>query len=52
MGILLPEQATVDDIVSSTAELIGPERKKIARHQTDPMLDQRQARDIVCGSCG
>jgi len=52
MEILLPQQTTVEDIVFWTAELIGPERKKIARHQTDPILGQRQAGDIVCGSCG
>lgn len=52
MEILLPEQITVDDIAFLTAELIGPERKRITRQQADTILNHWQARDIVCGSCG
>jgi len=52
MEILLPEQTTVDDIVFWAAELIGPERERITRQQADAIFDQRQAGDIVCGSCG
>jgi hypothetical protein len=52
MEILLPQQTTVDDIVFWTTELICPERTKITRLQTDITLGQRQAGDIVCGSCG
>jgi len=51
MGILLPEQTTVDDIVFWAAELIGPEKKRITRQQADAIPNYQQAEDTVCGSC-
>jgi len=52
MEILLPEQTTVDDIIFWTTELSNPENEKIARVEGDANLSQRQAGDILCGSCG
>ena len=52
MEILLPEQTTVNDIVFWTAELIDPEIQKTTRLQAGTVPDQRQAGDIVSGSCG
>ena len=52
MEILLLEQTTVDDIVFWTVPLIDPEKKKITGLQSDPLLGQRRAGDIVSGSCG
>lgn len=52
MEILLPEQTTANEIVFWSAELIGPESKKITRQKGDAILGHRQAGNIVCGSCG
>jgi hypothetical protein len=38
MEILLPEQTTVDDIVFSPVELIGPKNEKTARQQAGTIL--------------
>lgn len=52
MEILLPDQTTVDDIIFWTTELSNPENEKIARAEADANLNQWQAGDILCGSCG
>jgi hypothetical protein len=52
MEILLPEQTTVDDIIFWTVEMSDPGSEKTASLEIDAILSQRQAGDIVCGSCG